>query len=207
MDIRERIRDSFLKRPLFYFCCLATEHARYFCPPRHSATFFIVGKDLEMESARKFCNLAIKAGHALGNHTYTHRTDFGTLTFEEKQYEIKNCHNAILNATGQKPIGFRAPGYYLDQDIINILYDLGYKYDSSVLPGYANFFMRFYMHRVGQLSKEKAFGRNRYLFVSRKPCMVHGTEKNSSLYEFPISVLPLLRSPTHSTFLFLLGRT
>lgn len=198
---------SFSKDPEFLFNtslpCMLDIFARHAI----KATFFVVGKDLEMQGARKFCNKAIKAGHALGNHTYTHPVNFSTLSFQEKQREIQGCHNAILSATNQKPLGFRAPGYYIDQEIIHILSGLGYKYDSSVLPGYANYLMRIYIKYTGRISKEKAFGRNCYLFASRKPCIIKNTPKQPSLYEFPISVLPFLRCPAHSTFLFLMGRT
>lgn len=197
---------SFGKGRSFLFDVVLQKALDVFAHHNVKATFFIVGEDLEMESARKFCVAAINTGHAIANHTHRHRIDFGALSFEEKQSEIEECHNAIVRATGQRPVGFRAPGYYLDKEIIAILFKLGYTYDSSVLPGPANYFMKMYMKCMGRVSKEKIFGRNRYVFVSRKPCIVRGASKEVSIYEFPISVLPFLRSPAHSTFLFLFGQ-
>lgn len=172
---------------------------------RHNihATFFIVGKDLEYESARSFFRAALKRGHSLANHTYSHCANFALLSFNEKRIEIKRCHDAIFEATGYVPVGFRAPGYYIDHEIISILIELGYKYDASVLPSYANSAMKVYMALLGK--KQKVFGRKRYPFLSTQPTIIRGAGKDF-LYELPISVVPFLRSPAHPTFIYPFGR-
>ena len=52
------------------------------------ATFFIVGKDLALTSARNFCRETLSRGHRIANHTEGHPIDFATATYEEKRREI-----------------------------------------------------------------------------------------------------------------------
>lgn len=168
-------------------------------------TFFIIGRDLELESAKRFCKLATSRGHSIGNHTYSHRIDFCALSLKEKELEIRMCHEAITQVVGSPPIGFRAPGYYIDSEIIDILSQLGYVYDSSVLPSLANYLMSAYFSLNGGVGQRRFFGRKRYPFISRKPSVIRGSSKNSALIELPISVVPWLRLPAHPTFVYPLG--
>lgn len=174
---------------------------------RIHATFFIVGQDLEWESARQFCRTALQRGHAIGNHTYSHPVVWSTLSAEEKRREIQRCHDAIVQATGQRPVGFRAPGYAIDRDVVDALISLGYAYDSSVLPGFAIIAMAVYRRFRSRGSPGKTFGRIRYVFAARQPRVIRGSRVQGFLYEFPIAVLPLFRTPIHPTFLYVLGRT
>lgn len=167
-------------------------------------TFFMVGRDLELPAAQQFCRDALHRGHALANHTYTHPTALASMSPEEKREEITRCHRAIRSVTGQSPVGFRAPGYYIDRDIIDTLIDLGYRYDSSVLPGPATQLMRWYSRFRGTAAG-KTFGRPRDLIASRHPHRFKHTKGDGVLCEFPISVTPFLRTPSHTTFLYQFG--
>lgn len=169
------------------------------------ATFFIVGKDLALTSAQNFCRKALSLGHRIANHTQEHPIDFATATYEEKRREIEQCHQNILDVTGVAPIGFRAPGYSIDAEIIDILSSLHYAYDSSVLPGYANYLMWAYFVCTQGAAKSKLFGRRHYPLLSRKPSMLTPRGAEHSLIELPVSVLPLLRIPMHPTFLYPFG--
>jgi peptidoglycan-N-acetylglucosamine deacetylase len=170
------------------------------------ATFFIVGSDLDLESARNFCKDVVKAGHAIANHTYSHHPNFSRMSPADKMIEIKKCHDAIVGTTGVRPVGFRSPGYYLDEDIIKILNDLEYRYDGSVLPGFSSAIMHAYSNlKGGDGSKGKAFGRRRYIFSSRKPRMIKVKDSSSNFLSLPISVAPFIRLPSHSTFVYHLG--
>ena len=40
----------------------------------------------------------------------------------------------ITRATGEAPVGFRAPGYTITDEVFSVLAELGVAYDSSVFP-------------------------------------------------------------------------
>ncbi|MEQ8190914.1 MAG: polysaccharide deacetylase family protein [Candidatus Eremiobacterota bacterium] len=55
---------------------------------------------------------------------------------KEEQYEIiKKCTDLYVEITGEQPLAFRAGKYGANQDTLNILDDLGYKYDFSQFFG------------------------------------------------------------------------
>lgn len=164
------------------------------------ATFMIVGKDLLMPNCQKFCNYAIKEGHEIANHTWSHPITFGTLSKEEKNMEVKKAHNVIKKKCNIIPVGFRGPGYYIDNGIIKCLSDLNYCYDSSILPGFASVIMTSYAKIKSKKNKDKTFGRFKYFFSPTKSYKL-----KNDLLELPISVFPSLRTPIHSTFAFMLG--
>lgn len=170
------------------------------------ATFFIVGKDLEHAYARDLVSDCISRGHEIANHTYSHLQAWHRLTASEKASEIERCERAIEAAVGVRPVGFRAPGYYLDDDIIDILMEREYVYDSSVLPSLANTLMGAYVSFRAGSRLDKAFGRRRYALSSQAVSRIERTRfPERTLLELPISTVPLLRCPMHSTFVFLLG--
>ena len=170
------------------------------------STFVVVGRDLRLESCKNFCLEADKKGHEIANHTTSHPLAIDQLSRREKEYEIKECDELIASTINKKPVGFRAPGYYIDQDMVDILIDCDYLYDTTVLPGVAVFAMRLFRSLNGSISKERTFGRNRYLLASRRVKRMFGKkQKDRFIYEIPISVAPFLRTPIHSTFLYLFG--
>lgn len=197
---------SFADQPSAFFERALPRALELFERHRIRATFFIVGRDLEWECARQFCRTALQRGHAIGNHTYAHPVMWRTLSAEEKRREIQRCHDAIVQATGQRPVGFRAPGYAVDRDVVDALRALGYTYDSSVLPGIATLAMAVHQWVRGHGAQGKAFGRAWYAFAARRPRIIRGSDAQGLLYELPIAVLPLFRTPIHTTFLYVMGR-
>lgn len=169
------------------------------------ATFMLVGQDLLLPAAQVFCKKAIALGHEIGNHTWSHPILFNTLLYKQKKEEIEKTHKQITNICGKEPVGFRGPGYYQDTDIITILRKLNYQYDSSVLPGFAHLFMSAYAYVKGGENRHKTFGRTNYILSKEYPYSVIGLQSNKTLLELPISVLPGLRLPIHTTFAYFFG--
>ena len=48
--------------------------------------------------------------------------------------EVASGIEAIYRAVGESPVGFRAPGYTVSDDLFGVLEDLGVLYDASVFP-------------------------------------------------------------------------
>lgn len=168
-------------------------------------TFMIIGQDLKLPACRAFCRKAIAAGHEIGNHTWNHPISFGTLSFEEKKQQIMNTHQRLTEVCGREPVGFRGPGYYQDKEILMILQKYGYKYDSSILPGFAQLLMSAYAYLQGGENRHKTFGRTDYIVSRGTPYTIKGLSPNQKLLELPISVLPIVRLPIHTTFAYFFG--
>lgn len=169
------------------------------------ATFMIIGQDLKLPACALFCKKALKEGHEIANHTWSHPVFFGKMSQEEKRSEITRAHCEITKVCGRPPVGFRGAGYYQDNEIISILQRLGYKYDSSVLPGFASFLMESYALLKGRENKRKTFGAKSYFLKKDKPYIIKTSYHKNRLLELPISILPLVRLPIHTTFAYFFG--
>lgn len=99
-----------------------------------SATFFLVGRDLESATHRSIARELNEEGHELANHTYDHPYDLRRQTIPEISYEISATDRAILDATGQQPVGFRTPGYNMSAEILAASRRQGHRYDASIFP-------------------------------------------------------------------------
>lgn len=168
-------------------------------------TFFIIGSDLKKPACRRFCNMAIAAGHRIANHTHTHPARFSSMSYAEKRFEIEQCDKYISDALGIKAIGFRAPGYYFDKSILEILQELGYAYDTSVLPGFSHYLMHFRQYLVGANKTGKSFGRGHYICASRSLRRLDCNQSAQPFFEVPIATLPFFRMPVHTTFVYMFG--
>jgi hypothetical protein len=170
------------------------------------ATFFAVGRDLEeLAACREFCRYAVVEGHEIANHTYGHDVNWTRLSGKTKAEDIQRTHALILDATGCQARGFRAPGYSIDRETIEILIGKGYLYDSSLLPGWGTVGMRAFLLAGGGGTKayDTAYGRLSDVFATTS-CFKMSTPAGS-LLEMPISVFPWLRLPIHTTFVYRLG--
>jgi peptidoglycan-N-acetylglucosamine deacetylase len=97
-------------------------------------TLFVIGSTLDRkENGHKLRALA-DAGHELGNHTFGHRYDLTRLDGATMRNEIEFAQDAILRATGRRPVGFRAPGYTVTDELLGLVELAGFLYDSSVFP-------------------------------------------------------------------------
>jgi polysaccharide deacetylase family protein (PEP-CTERM system associated) len=76
------------------------------------------------------------AGHEIASHGWDHRRVF-TLSEKEFRADLDRAHQAIGEAGGQAPTGYRAPSFSIDARTPwahEILAERGYVYSSSVAP-------------------------------------------------------------------------
>ncbi|HXX69717.1 MAG TPA: polysaccharide deacetylase family protein [Polyangiaceae bacterium] len=97
-------------------------------------TFFAVGSDLATPAHAAKLRAAVDAGFEIGNHSLDHRYDFVRLGRSEIKRQIDEGAALIERATGVAPVGFRAPGYTVRDQVFDVLAELGVTYDSSVFP-------------------------------------------------------------------------
>lgn len=169
------------------------------------AAFFVVGEDLTHDANREIVRQLHHEGHEIANHTQTHPYGFARLNRQQKRGEIERATRLIESVTGQRPVGFRAPGYDVDQDVLKVLIDLGYRYDSSVMPSILNLPLK-----LAQTLKSK--NRNFSGYGSMALCLARNhayrpnlgfiwrSASNGSLWELPVSCVPYLRLPFYANF-------
>jgi len=98
------------------------------------ATFFAIGADLARpENARALAALAAD-GHEIANHSLSHYYDLTRRDIATQRREVKGGADAIEAAVGVRPVGFRAPGYTITDQLFDVLLEAGVTYDSSVFP-------------------------------------------------------------------------
>jgi peptidoglycan-N-acetylglucosamine deacetylase len=99
---------------------------------RHAiaATFFVPGHTLATfpESVRSI----VAAGHELACHGWAHE-DLATLDEATERDVMTRSFQAIGDAAGRSPHGFRAPFWSLSARTLAIAADLGFRYDSSLM--------------------------------------------------------------------------
>ena len=180
------------------------------------ATLFVVGEDLTLSPAgRELLVQAAAAGHELGNHSHTHPYNLARLPRADLEREIGDCHAALrsLHPQGRPPLGFRAPGYELSEELFDVLEAHGYRYDTSIWPC-----PPYYLAKLGVMGLMALRGERSGSIVGRPQAQLGPTQPyrpdprrpwqrgQAGLVELPVAVTPVLRLPAIGTFLLLSER-
>lgn len=92
------------------------------------AAFFVNGRWLHGRHgavSREILQAAHRAGHIIGNHTYSH-VNLTRLPKEEQTEEILRNDRAILEVVGERPLFFRPPYAVISRHALQILREHGY---------------------------------------------------------------------------------
>ena len=205
---RDELRDVILRRALPRFLELFEKRGI-------KATLFVVGSDLEHdENARASLAAAARAGHELGNHSFSHFYDMARLDRTTIREEIARADELIKAVAGRPVIGFRSPGYDLSPNLLGVLSTFDYQYDSSVFPS-----APYYAAKAAVMGVMALFGRTsrsvlgdpRALaaplgpyYPGKTPFTARAGLVEGSLIELPVTVSPWLRLPTIGTYLLTL---
>jgi hypothetical protein len=132
------------------------------------ATFFLLGDTAERYP--RIIDTIKDAGHEIASHGYDHQLNSRDVDFfrEHIQQFKKNVYSHSK--------GFRFPNYTFQSDVLKVLVDEGFSYDSSIVPSYSI---------PGWYGDPHA---------PRGP-HVHRLDDDRSIMEFPITVSPHLRLP------------
>lgn len=101
---------------------------------RIRATLFVIAEDLRDDAKRSLILEARDRGHELASHSTTHR-NLSHLAPLDRVREVVESKREIEAATGIEVVGFRAPGYVLDETTLSLVAEAGYSYDSSMFIG------------------------------------------------------------------------
>ena len=127
-----------------------------------TVTIFLVGQDAALAKNASALRAVADAGHEIGNHSFSHEPWLHTYSYDEIAREIADAETAIERATGQKPRGFRGPGFSLSSDTLRVLAERQYVYDASTFPTFLGPLARaYYFLNSGDLSAEEREQRKR----------------------------------------------
>jgi|SRR5690554_2648633 len=172
-------------------------------------TFFIVGQDAALDINKEYLSQITKRGHETGNHSFHHESWLHLYPKEKIRDEIQRAEEKIEEATGEKPKGFRGPGFSWSNDLLEVLTELNYEFDASTLPTYIGPLARLYYFKTANLTDEekkerkKLFGTFKDGFRPNKSYFwkVNG---NTELLEIPVTTIPVLKIPFHLSYLIYL---
>ncbi len=193
-----------------YFDIVVPRILEYLDKKSLKISFFIVGKDAEIVDNQKYLKMIVDAGHEIGSHSYMHDPWLQTYNKNELLRDLSLADQCIQQSVGVKPIGFRGPGFSFSEDTLHVLDELGYKYDASVFPNLLNSLARIYFFSKSDLSKEEKqkrsqlFGNWRDCKRPNKPFQWNLGECN--LFEIPVTTMPIIKIPTHVSYVLYLSK-
>jgi hypothetical protein len=177
---------------------------------RFPLTLFAIGRDVAREAARRGLRAAERNGHEIANHSLDHRYDFVRLGRDAIAAQIEGGARAIADAVGSKPVGFRAPGYTITDQVFDVLSDLGVAYDASVFPCPAYFAAK--AVAIGGIALRGRTSRSivdnpKVLLAPTRPYRVGRPywTRGEGLLEIPVQVTRGLRAPFFGTSVTVAG--
>jgi hypothetical protein len=172
-------------------------------------TFFIVGQDAAQEEHYPVLRAIADAGHEIGNHSFRHDPWLHLYSEAEIEEDLAQAEEAIISATGKRPLGFRGPGFSLSASVLNVLARRGYRYDASTFPTFLGPLARAYYFMTARLSPEEK--RQRALLFGTmsegfRPIHPYRWQTDGgTLVELPVTTMPICRVPIHVSYLLYLS--
>ena len=171
------------------------------------ATFFVVGKDAALPENHSALRSITTAGHEIGNHSFMHEPWLHLYSQAELEGDFERSEAAILAATGERPLGFRGPGFSTSAAVRALLRKRGYQYDASLFPMVLGPLARAYFRLRSNLPAEEKRKRSG-LYGSMADALrpLRPFEIEPGLMEVPVTTMPLLRFPVHLSYLLFLAQ-
>jgi peptidoglycan/xylan/chitin deacetylase (PgdA/CDA1 family) len=175
-------------------------------------TLFAIGSDLARDEAAARLRDAHGRGHEIANHSLDHRYDLVRLGRDEILRQVDEGARVIERVVGERPVGFRAPGYTITDEVFGVLSELDVAYDSSVFPCPAYFAAK--TAAIGAIALRGRESRSivdtpAVLLAPTRPYLV-GTPywtRGSGLLEIPVQVTRGARLPFYGTSITMAGPT
>lgn len=172
-------------------------------------TFFVVGKDAEFSFNHESLASISTAGHEIGNHSLQH--DLGLHRYSEEQFygELVAAEQRLQAVTGQRPRGFRGPGFSYSDVTLRVLARRGYLYHASTLPTFFGPIARIYhlwkscLTRAERRHLGQLFGGWSEGLQPLRP--YRWSLDQGSLLEIPVTTCPIVRFPIHLTYVMYLA--
>ncbi len=169
-------------------------------------TFFVVGKDAALEQNHAALRAIADAGHEIANHSFLHEPWLHLYDDTQLRADFEHSEAAIEQASGQRPRGFRGPGFSTSPAVRALLRERGYAYDASAFPTVIGPLARAWFFMTSKLPKEEKakrsglYGSFRDSFGAQRPY-----EIEPGLVEVPVTTTPFFRTPIHLSYLLFLA--
>jgi peptidoglycan-N-acetylglucosamine deacetylase len=170
-------------------------------------TFFVVGQDAALEKNHDALKAIAADGHEIGNHSFSHEPWMHLHDDARIEQEIRLTEEHLERVTGQRPVGFRGPGFSFTDATLKILQRRGYLYDASSFPTFLGPLARAYYFLNANLAdgdrkqRRVLFGPFKNGFRSLKPYRWQGKD---GLLEIPVTTMPIFRLPIHLSYVLYL---
>lgn len=171
------------------------------------ATFFVIAGDLKDPSLGQALKRSATAGVELASHSYSHDYALSRRARADIDTDLQHAHQAIIDATGVTPVGFRAPGYTLSPALLQAVAALGYRYDSSTFPA-----APYWSAKAAVMGTLAMLGRPSRAILDSPKVLLAPREAyrpsleapyrrgDAPLVELPMAVSPVVRMPFIGTF-------
>lgn len=174
-------------------------------------TLFVVAADLRRSANVSLLSAAAERGQEIGSHSLDHLYDLARRSNAEQREQVEGALALFDEKLGFRPVGFRAPGYTVSDELLDVIAGAGHRYDSSVFPS-----PPYYAAKAGALALQRLRGRRsrailddpRVLSAPTRPYRIGRpyTRRGDGLCELPIQVTPGPRLPYIGTALTMAGR-
>ena len=175
------------------------------------ATIFVVGKDAAVPENANLWRDVVAAGHEIANHSFRHQPWLHRYSRGELVDDIVSGEEAIERATGQRPVGFRGPGFSITEEALAVLAERGYVYDATMFPTFIGPLANLYGRLISRREDPGQPGNRGRMFGSAtdglRTLRPHWLETPAGpLLEIPVTTMPLFRLPIHMTYLHFLAQ-
>lgn len=168
-------------------------------------TAFLVGRDLTNEDdCVAIRSLSRLSAWEPANHSLNHLPWMHTMADDEITAEIQSTHDRIVDVCGIRPWGFRGPGFSCPDEVLRVLAANDYVYDASVFPtsiapiARLVFLMKSDLKGEQREKAKKLYGGFASLRQPNRP--FRRTVNGKSLWEVPVTVMPITRTPIHFSY-------
>lgn len=128
------------------------------------ATFFIEAETLQHMSTQMDVRDLFRGHevscHGLAHEDYTGKDTGATMSEEEILSSIQCSIRDTTEVLGRPPTGFRAPYLHLNDEVVNAVLELGFRYDSSIEKGLSQGSVGPYMLDKGLQEVPVTYGRD-----------------------------------------------
>jgi peptidoglycan/xylan/chitin deacetylase (PgdA/CDA1 family) len=173
-------------------------------------TVFIVGQDAALEKNHQALASITAAGHEVGNHSFKHEPWLHLYTEQQIHDELGQTEELLQRICGERPVGFRGPGFSCSDTVFRVLKDRNYQYDCSTFPTFLGPLARMYYFMTAKLDdkqkqeRKQLFGKLSEGFKPLKPFIMN--TQSGRLLEIPVTTMPVFKLPIHISYILYLGQ-
>ena len=173
-------------------------------------TFFVVGKDATFSYNQEPLQQLARSGHEIGNHSFMHEQWLHLYSRQQIDDDLARAEEEIERATGQRPRGFRGPGFSLSAATLDVLSSRGYLYDASTFPTFLGPLARAYYFMTAKLTPEEKEQRKKLFGTLQdglRPNKAYRWQvEHNPLIEIPVTTMPVAKIPVHVSYILYLSR-